>query len=248
MEARLVQIDTISSVMNAAGDKMVTTGTATQNPRPRKGSNKGPCATVKFGSASVPIYLSESNGRKSFIISHYRDGKRLRQTFTDLAAAKKEAMFVAQRIQSGMQHVAVFPSTATTPSRSAPRSLAPRAAATSVRTIPPATPPSSSPPATTSSLAFKQRERVMANIPRRGRGGFRTFAFWPSHSLRCAGGGIALGEARTSVRMWERLRPGRTEVRAPLPGVHELRILDAVNHHMSIPAAPLFVPQGLSIM
>jgi hypothetical protein len=91
--------------MNAGGDKMVTTGMATQNPRPRKGGNKGPCATVKFGSASVPIYLSESKGRKRFIISHYRDGKRLRQTFTDLAAAKKEAMFVAQRIQSGMQHV-----------------------------------------------------------------------------------------------------------------------------------------------
>lgn len=60
---------------------------------------------VKFGSASVPIYLSESKGRKRFIIAHYRDGKRLRQTFTDLAAAKKEAMFAAQRIQSGMQHV-----------------------------------------------------------------------------------------------------------------------------------------------
>jgi hypothetical protein len=29
----------------------------------------------------------------------------LRQTFKDLAAAKKEAMFVAQRIQSGTQHV-----------------------------------------------------------------------------------------------------------------------------------------------
>lgn len=85
--------------------KMVTTGAATPNPRPRKGGNKGPCATVKFGLASVPIYLSDSKGRKRFIISHYRDGKRLRQTFTDLAAAKKEAMFVAQRIQSGMQHV-----------------------------------------------------------------------------------------------------------------------------------------------
>jgi hypothetical protein len=91
--------------MNAGGDKMVTTGTAAQNPRPRKGGNKGPCATVKFGSASVPIYLSESNGRKRFIVAHYRDGKRLRQSFTDLAAAKREAMFVAQRIQSGMQHV-----------------------------------------------------------------------------------------------------------------------------------------------
>jgi len=74
--------------MNAAGDKMVTTGTATPNSRPRKGGGKKvPHATVKFGSASVPIYLSESNGRRRFIIAHYRDGKRLRQTFTDLGCA-----------------------------------------------------------------------------------------------------------------------------------------------------------------
>jgi integrase len=92
--------------MSAGGDKMVTTGAEASNPRPRKGGGKnGPCATVKFGSASVPIYLSESTGRKRFILAYYRDGKRLRQSFSDLAAAKKEAMFVAQRIQSGMQHV-----------------------------------------------------------------------------------------------------------------------------------------------
>ena len=60
---------------------------------------------MKFGSASVPIYLSDSKGRVRYFITHYRDGKRLRQAFNDLAAAKKEAMFVAQRIQSGMQHV-----------------------------------------------------------------------------------------------------------------------------------------------
>jgi hypothetical protein len=60
---------------------------------------------VKFGSASVPIYLSESKGRKRYLIAHYRDGKHVRKAFPDLAAAKKEALFVAQRIQSGMQHV-----------------------------------------------------------------------------------------------------------------------------------------------
>jgi hypothetical protein len=84
--------------------RLVTNGTGTQNPR-RKGGKKGPYATVKFGSASVPIYRTESNGRVRFILTHYRDGKRLRQAFTDQAAAKKEAKFVAQRIQRGMQHV-----------------------------------------------------------------------------------------------------------------------------------------------
>ena len=91
--------------MNAAGDKLVTNGKGNSNTRSRKGGKAGPAATVKFGSASVPIYLSESNGRKRYFIAHYRDGKRIRKAFTDLAAAKKEAMFVAQRIQSGMQHV-----------------------------------------------------------------------------------------------------------------------------------------------
>jgi len=53
----------------------------------------------------VPIYLLEPNGRRRFILAHYRDGKRIRKAFPDLVAAKKEALFVAQRIQSGMQHV-----------------------------------------------------------------------------------------------------------------------------------------------
>jgi hypothetical protein len=101
MKARLVQIDTIPSVMNGVGDKMVTNGKRDSNTRPRKGGKAGPAATVKFGSASVPIYLSESKGRKRYFIAHYRDGKRIRKAFPDLAAAKKEALFVAQRIQSG---------------------------------------------------------------------------------------------------------------------------------------------------
>ena len=100
------EVDTISSVMDEAGDKMVTNCTGTPNTRPRKsGKNGGPCAKVKFGSASVPIYLSQSKGRTRYFLCYHRDGKRMRQTFTDLAAAKKEAQFVAQRIQSGMQHV-----------------------------------------------------------------------------------------------------------------------------------------------
>jgi hypothetical protein len=58
------EVDTHSSVMNEAGDKMVTTQETAQNPRPQKGTGKrGPCATVKFGSAVVPIYRTESKGR-----------------------------------------------------------------------------------------------------------------------------------------------------------------------------------------
>ena len=100
-----VNFDTISCVMETGGDKLVTTQEAASKAPKSKGKKHGPHAKVKFGSASVPIYLSESKGRQRFFVCHYRDGKRLRQSFTSLAEAKKEALFVAQRIQSGMQHV-----------------------------------------------------------------------------------------------------------------------------------------------
>lgn len=60
---------------------------------------------MKFGSASVPVYRSESKWRVRFMVCSYRDGKRIRKIFNSLDEAKKEALFVAQRIQSGMQHV-----------------------------------------------------------------------------------------------------------------------------------------------
>jgi integrase len=91
--------------MNVAGDKMVTNAETDIKARIGKRGKDGPIAKVKFGSASVPIYLSQSNGRKRYFVAHYRDGKRIRKAFLDLAGAKKEALFVAQRIQSGMQHV-----------------------------------------------------------------------------------------------------------------------------------------------
>ncbi len=111
--------------MNTGGDKMVTNAgseVATRsNPASSEGEKSvraartrksgksprkpGPLATVKFGSASVPVYRSESNGRVRFIVCSYRDGKRIRKVFNCLDEAKKEALFVARRIQSGMQHV-----------------------------------------------------------------------------------------------------------------------------------------------
>ena len=60
---------------------------------------------VKAGSAVVPIYRNESNGRVRFTLSFYRDGRRRRKVFSNLEDAKREAQFVAQRIQVGMQHV-----------------------------------------------------------------------------------------------------------------------------------------------
>lgn len=78
-----------------------------KKPRNRleRGKQCGPLTTVQFGSAAVPIHESRSKGRVRHCFTYYGDGRRLRQFFADLEAAKKEARFVAQRIQSGMQHV-----------------------------------------------------------------------------------------------------------------------------------------------
>ena len=86
--------------MNEAGDKMATNRGATLP----KGRRKKACPflKVKAGSAVVPIYRTACKGRLRYTLSFYRDGRRMRKMFNDLESAKKEALFVAQRIQSGM--------------------------------------------------------------------------------------------------------------------------------------------------
>ena len=89
--------------MNEAGDKMATNrGESLPKGRRKKAC---PFLKVKAGSAVVPIYRTACKGRVRFTLSFYRDGRRMRKMFNDLESAKKEALFVAQRIQSGMQHV-----------------------------------------------------------------------------------------------------------------------------------------------
>ena len=92
--------------MESTGDKMVTTrGTAPPSRPPKAGKNGKPAALVRYGSASVPVYCCASGGRTRFILSYHREGRRMRQSFRTLGRAKKEALLVAHRIQSGMQHV-----------------------------------------------------------------------------------------------------------------------------------------------
>ena len=88
--------------MEAPGDKMATTHAENSNkylrPTAQELRKHGkPVAMARFGSASVPMYRCDLGGRIRFAISHYRDGKRLRQFFPTLEAAKKEAQLVAQR-------------------------------------------------------------------------------------------------------------------------------------------------------
>ena len=93
----------MKSRMIEGGDKMAT-NRVDASPKGRS-KKAGPFHKVKAGSAVVPIYRTESKGRVRFTLSFYRDGRRMRKMFNDLDSAKKEALFVAQRIQSGMQHV-----------------------------------------------------------------------------------------------------------------------------------------------
>ena len=59
---------------------------AAPSPKTRKPS-AGPVATVRHGSASVPVYRITSGTRTRFAISWYRDGKRMRQVFRSIEAA-----------------------------------------------------------------------------------------------------------------------------------------------------------------
>ena len=97
------QVDCPRYSMDGGGDKLVTNGRAKAKKPSR--SKAGPFLKVKAGSAVVPIYRTESKGRVRFTLSFYRDGKRQRKVFISVEEAKKEALFVAQRIQVGMQHV-----------------------------------------------------------------------------------------------------------------------------------------------
>ena len=100
--------------MESLRDYRVTTGGTPGSPdtpppakpllrAPKARADGKPAATVRFGSVAVPVYQCTDRGRCRFILSYHRDGRRMRQSFMKLEDAKKEALLVAQRIQTGMQ-------------------------------------------------------------------------------------------------------------------------------------------------
>ena len=52
-----------------------------------KVGKKGPFLKVKSGSAMVPIYRTETKGRVRYMLSFYRDERRMRKVFTSLDCA-----------------------------------------------------------------------------------------------------------------------------------------------------------------
>jgi hypothetical protein len=95
--------DACSAVCNS-DDLLTGTSDSPNSPKVHR-KNAGPIATVRHGSAAIPVYRITSGTRTRFAISWYRDGKRMRQVFRTIEAAKKEALVVARQIQAGMQHL-----------------------------------------------------------------------------------------------------------------------------------------------
>ena len=79
--------------------------TTNQRSTPPKKSRLGrPFRTVRYGSTAIPIYVGKTKGKTRYTIAFYLDRMRKRRTFGSLEVAKKEALLVAQQIQSGNQH------------------------------------------------------------------------------------------------------------------------------------------------
>ena len=69
--------------------------------RHSKRGTDGPAFEIKHGSVSVPVYRTTGSGRERFFVTFYRDGRRIRRSFTDPDAAKSEARLMARKIMAG---------------------------------------------------------------------------------------------------------------------------------------------------
>lgn len=63
---------------------------------------KGPHATVRHGSVTVPIYAGTKGRKIRYTIAFHLNGRRHRRMFTDLDKAKREAKLAAEKIQRGL--------------------------------------------------------------------------------------------------------------------------------------------------
>ena len=84
----MVRVDSLTSVMNEAGDKLVTNAGSERARRSKSriratSKKQGPFQKVKFGSAVVSIYRTESRGRVRCTLSFYRDGRGTRRSLPE---------------------------------------------------------------------------------------------------------------------------------------------------------------------
>ena len=61
----------------------------------KRGANPGPLFQVKFGSVTVPVYRCGVEPLPRFFIAYYRNGQRVRQSFSTVEEAKREAQLAA---------------------------------------------------------------------------------------------------------------------------------------------------------
>ena len=65
-------------------------------------ASAGPILQVKSGSVTVPVYRCGDGRLPRFFIAHYRNVKRVQQSFSTIDEAKREAQVVARQIAAGL--------------------------------------------------------------------------------------------------------------------------------------------------
>ena len=71
------------------------------SPKPKK----GPIEVVESKGARIPIYAGLHHGKKSFLISYYSSGKRVRDRATTIEGARKLARSKAEGLATGAVHI-----------------------------------------------------------------------------------------------------------------------------------------------
>ena len=65
-------------------------------------ASAGPILQVKSGSVTVPVYRCGDGRLPRFFIAYYRNGQRVRQSFSTIDEAKREAQVAARQIAAGL--------------------------------------------------------------------------------------------------------------------------------------------------
>jgi hypothetical protein len=65
-------------------------------------ASAGPTLQVKSGSVTVPVYRCGDGRLPRFFIAYYRNGQRVRQSFSTIDEAKREAQVAARQIAAGL--------------------------------------------------------------------------------------------------------------------------------------------------
>lgn len=69
---------------------------------------RGPVEVVEWKTFKIPVYADQHHGKPSFLIAYYADGKRRRERFSTIEAARTEAKAKIAGLSKGTAHVGTF--------------------------------------------------------------------------------------------------------------------------------------------